>query len=173
MPCLCAVQTRQARNEDGRRDAARFSEGVRLLLRLQHSRPTHTLHAHTLHTALRQVSGVSGLASRACGCQAKRPSVSALRSKHHHHPLHFSLITQTHTRTSHRKPPAKTKRTTTMLKVKLRHLNVLEGELNAASEDALRVSERGPSRGCLLTFLRACLHLTLTSFLSSTPSLPA
>lgn len=27
----------------------------------------------------------------------------------------------------------------TMLKVKLRHLNLLEGELNAASEDALRV----------------------------------
>jgi len=26
-----------------------------------------------------------------------------------------------------------------MLKVKLRHLNLLEGELNAASEDALRV----------------------------------
>ena len=41
-----------------------------------------------------------------------------------------------------------------MLKVKLRHLNVLEGELNAASEDALRVS----GRVLPYTFLRAsCL----------------
>jgi hypothetical protein len=56
-----------------------------------------------------------------------------------------------------------------MLKVKLRHLNVLEGELNAASEDALRVSEGGPRLASLL-FCVPCRQ-TLTHTLHT--SLPA
>ena len=56
-----------------------------------------------------------------------------------------------------------------MLRVKLRHLNVLEGELNAASEDALRVSEG------VLPYTFPCLppQANPHTLPSSNPSLPA
>jgi len=125
---------------------------------------------HTLQTALRQGSSFSLRVPLFRSSQAKRSrrfAVRALAARRSIISTLFTSLAQARpipTHLSHRKPPSPRRpSTTTMLKMKLRHLNVLEGELNAASEEALRVS----GRVLPYTFLRAracLLRQTLTPF---------